>query len=91
MNTSNIIKKCLDELNKENFRKDYVLGMLETLYETQGIPTAPISPSPTYTPFPPPSFALTNFSQDTIDEGAQLDMEARAMMGKLDLSSIKVE
>lgn len=32
MNT-NIIKKCLTELQKENFRKDYVIGMLETLYE----------------------------------------------------------
>lgn len=32
MNNS-IIKKCLDELQKDTFRKDYVIGMLETLYE----------------------------------------------------------
>lgn len=31
----NIIKKCLDELNKPEFRKDYVIGMLETLYEME--------------------------------------------------------
>lgn len=35
MNTS-ILKKCLDELNKENPRKDYVIGMIETLIDTQG-------------------------------------------------------
>ncbi len=34
MNT-NILKKCLDELNKDNPRKDYVIGMLETLVDTQ--------------------------------------------------------
>jgi len=30
---NNIIKKCLEELQKKDFRKDYVIGMLETLYE----------------------------------------------------------
>lgn len=35
MNTS-ILKKCLEELNKKDPRKDYVIGMLETLIETQG-------------------------------------------------------
>lgn len=29
----NILKKAIEELQKEQFRKDYVLGMLETLYE----------------------------------------------------------
>jgi len=89
MNTSNIIKKCLDELAKENFRKDYVLGMLETLYETQGNP-APIHQAPTYNNFNTPSPAYIPH-QDIIDEGAQLDMEARAMMGKIDLSAIHTE
>lgn len=35
MNNS-ILKKCLDELNKETPRKDYVIGMIETLIETGG-------------------------------------------------------
>lgn len=35
MNTS-ILKKCLEELNKENPRKDYVIGMLETLIDVGG-------------------------------------------------------
>ena len=31
----NIIKKCLDELQKETFRKDYIIGLLESFYEMQ--------------------------------------------------------
>ena len=31
----NIIKKCLDELQKDTFRKDYVIGLLESFYEMQ--------------------------------------------------------
>lgn len=34
MNT-NILRKCLEELNKEDPRKDYVIGMLETLIDSQ--------------------------------------------------------
>ena len=37
MNTS-ILKKCLDELNKDTFRKDYVIGMLETMIDMQDTP-----------------------------------------------------
>lgn len=33
---NNILKKCLEELNKENPRKDYVIGMLETLIDVGG-------------------------------------------------------
>lgn len=33
MNNTGILSKCIEELNKETFRKDYVLGMLETLVE----------------------------------------------------------
>lgn len=29
--SSNIIKKCIEELQKPEFRKDYVLGLLEAL------------------------------------------------------------
>ena len=34
MNT-NILKKCVEELKKEKFSKEYVMGMLETLIEMQ--------------------------------------------------------
>lgn len=34
----NIIKKCLDELAKDNFRKDYVIGLLESYHE-MNVPT----------------------------------------------------
>ncbi len=36
MNTK-ILQKCIDELNKETFSKDRVLGMLETLVEMQQV------------------------------------------------------
>ena len=32
----NILSKCIDELKKPTPRLDYVLGMLETLFELQG-------------------------------------------------------
>lgn len=31
-----ILQKCLDELNKKDIRKDYVIGMLETLISMSG-------------------------------------------------------
>ena len=30
---ANIIKKCLEELSKKDFRKDYVIGLLESYYD----------------------------------------------------------
>lgn len=36
MNT-NILKKCVEELRKDDFKKDYVLGMLETIIEISEI------------------------------------------------------
>lgn len=38
----NILQKCLDELNKEPFKIDKVIGMLETLIEMDGGTTYPI-------------------------------------------------
>lgn len=56
----NIIKKCIDELSKENPRQDYVIGMLETLYDLNNedktppvarlaIPAGEYIPTPTVT------------------------------------------
>ena len=45
---NNIIKKCLDELQKENFRKDYVIGMLETLSEMSGYSVSLPTPVASY-------------------------------------------
>lgn len=36
MNNNAILQKCLDELNKKDIRKDYVIGMLETLISLSG-------------------------------------------------------
>lgn len=35
MNITGIIKKCLDELEKESPKLDYIRGMLETVVEVQ--------------------------------------------------------
>jgi hypothetical protein len=43
----NIIKKCLDELTKDDFRKDYIIGLLESYYEmiqTNQVITQKVSP-----------------------------------------------
>lgn len=54
----NILQKCLDELNKEPFKIDKVIGMLETLIEMDNSPS-PYVPSypmvqPQYNPLNPP-------------------------------------
>jgi hypothetical protein len=41
----NIIKKCIDELNKENPKLDYVRGMLEVLFEQDTPPTPTFKPA----------------------------------------------
>lgn len=38
MNT-NILKKCVEELKKKDFSKEYVMGMLETLIEMHAVQT----------------------------------------------------
>lgn len=48
----NILKKCLDELQKADFSKDYVRGMLETLYDLQGPTTTPTITGQTILPTP---------------------------------------
>lgn len=53
MNTR-ILEKCLAELQKEEFRKDYVIGMLETLIETLPASTTPhVQPIVPNIGFPP--------------------------------------
>ena len=51
MNT-NILKKCLDELNKETPDISYIRGMIETLSEmnNETIPANNYTPSPVATP-----------------------------------------
>lgn len=44
-----IIQKCIDELKKEGeFRKDYVLGLLEALIETNPVTTGFTTSTPSY-------------------------------------------
>ena len=40
---SKILQKCVEELKKDTYSKEYVLGMLETLIEMQSTPTYPVS------------------------------------------------
>lgn len=59
--SSNIIKKCIEELQKPEFRKDYVLGLLEALDDQAplSVPTFAanlISPTSNYIPQPKESF-----------------------------------
>jgi len=68
MNT-NILKKCIDELKKEKPEIQYVLGMLETLYEMQP-QTASVSITPTPKKEP----------NNNIDEAAMLDAKAKAAL-----------
>lgn len=71
MNTA-ILKKCLDELNKENPRKDYVIGMLETLIETAGYAT------------PQQLHVRTPVAKsEEMDEAAILDARAKAALGAI--------
>lgn len=46
-----IIKKCIDELNSQTPRLEYVLGMLETYYELSGERAKDEKPN-VYTPSP---------------------------------------
>jgi hypothetical protein len=49
MNTK-IIQKCIEELKKETFSKEYVLGMLETFVEMSGSNLATPQYTPNYNP-----------------------------------------
>lgn len=49
-----ILQKCVDELKKETFSKEYVLGMLETIIAMSAIPTSlnPVVKMPISRPIP---------------------------------------
>lgn len=77
---NNILKKCLEELNKKDFRKDYVIGMIETLVDVSTGQPTPMFPYQipqqiNSTPFPIPDMS-TNFpviNNDPVsDETSQL-------------------
>lgn len=87
MNTK-ILQKCLDELNKESPRLDYLRGMLETLVEMQETPLQTkvyrdiISPNPQ--PFSyKAEYALPPSIPEVKDEGGMLDTIAAAAMRKM--------
>lgn len=80
----NIIKKCLEELNKESFRKDYVIGMLETLYEMSNkndLVIAPTTPTThVVSGIPTQTYYTTSTSKD---EGEVLDKVAQARLADI--------
>ncbi len=65
-----ILQKCLDELKKEDFRKDYVIGMLETLIEMSDAPKV----VPMVIKKPTPN------KPEMTDEATLLDARARAAL-----------
>ncbi len=77
-----ILNRCIEELKQGSPRIDYVLGMLETLLETQ-YPVMSISQSP---PIPAhlvaPGYVTSSSGMvGTIDvEATSLDAQARAAM-----------
>lgn len=76
MNTS-ILKKCIDELQQDTFRKDYVLGMLETLYEMQEERPSVIPAAQPSGLFPKPPYVVTNVAANQ-DDASILDAKAKA-------------
>ncbi len=68
---STILKKAIDELQKASPKIEYVLGMLETLYEMQ----EPTKPTVSVAPLILPSMVA---SSAPIDEASILDAQARA-------------
>jgi hypothetical protein len=79
MNT-NILKKCIDELKKESDPNyDYVLGMLEALYEmhTDTVPHKEAFKAVANDVF---NRNLEKITDKPIDEGAVLDAKARAAL-----------
>lgn len=81
----NIIKKCIEELNKQDFRKDYVLGMLESLYESQGNITPIHQENKLNTPITFPNVGKTEVENN----GDLLNAEAAARIKNIDLSAIQ--
>lgn len=86
MNTS-ILTKCLEELNKENFRKDYVIGMLETLIE--------LSATKSFDPRPPmgdirntPARSVTHAEIPTTDAERAAAVAEAAAAGRLPFSGL---
>lgn len=81
MNTG-ILKKVLEELEKENPRLDYIRGMVETLVEMQGPSHAVPSSLAVVTPgFGPGDGGSTPSSG--ADEAAILDGQARAAIERV--------
>lgn len=77
------IQKFIDEVNKEPFRKDYVLGMLETLMENlpEDKTCIPVHINPITT-------TTASHSSPTItDESEQLDLMAKAKLETVKMMS----
>jgi len=82
MHTS-ILKKCLEELEKEAPRKDYVIGMLETLISLDTGATPPIPARPVKGSIVPMPLAPAPQPKEEKDEGEILDALTRARIGDI--------
>jgi len=88
--SNTILKKCLDELAKDKPRLDYVLGMLESLYEVLGesansrqIPSAVPNFAPAPAQMTMNAGVLQHFADahNSNDEVTFLEARTRAALG----------
>jgi len=77
---SNILKKCIDELQKDKPRLEYILGLLESLYEI-GEPVKYLNKYNPENSFSNP-IMVTNATKigEIKDEGKLMDLEAKAKL-----------
>lgn len=73
----NILQKAIEELKKEQPKIDYVLGMLETLYELGTTPLQ-ITSDLLQIKKDAPNLGMGNKPEQSQDEAAVLDAKARA-------------
>ncbi len=81
MNTT-ILKKCIDELNAENPRLDYLRGMLDTLMEMSQQTILP--PTIPYMPIFSPKNVIK--APEQMDDAAMLDARARQAIETIKLT-----
>ncbi len=81
------LQKCIDELNGDKPRIDYVKGILETLIESL-VPNEPIAYNAPISL--KEAASLTPVFELPTDEAARFDMETKARLQKIDKSAIQI-
>lgn len=72
MNTK-IIQKCIEELKKDTFSKEYVLGMLETYVEMSGgVSSTQYSIGTPYIPTAPMNYTSSNVDEEIVPDAVRV-------------------